>query len=220
MKSLKSHEATVFFACFTHDSSHILTGDNDGIMYIWDWNPNQNNTTSNSQKPEFSVDDTHDLGISCGDCKPDSEEDCQYSIVLTGGNDSLIKVWKVWVSGAKKSSVEHIKTLIGHGSSIMSIKWASNSRCFASGSGDKTTRLWDANTFDCIRVLEGHERYVGCGAFNFTGDLLVTGSNDRTFNVWKLSGSLVPPGVDQCDGEITSSTTISSGAVSIPFDYF
>ena len=39
-------------------------------------------------------------------------------------------------------------------------------------------------------LLEGHSRYVNCGAFNPTGDLLVTGSNDRSFNIWKLSGAL------------------------------
>ena len=39
-------------------------------------------------------------------------------------------------------------------------------------------------------LFEGHSRYVNCGAFNPTGDLLVTGSNDRSFNVWRLSGAL------------------------------
>ena len=39
-------------------------------------------------------------------------------------------------------------------------------------------------------LLEGHSRYVNCGAFNPTGELLVTGSNDRSFNIWKLSGAL------------------------------
>ena len=31
---------------------------------------------------------------------------------------------------------------------------------------------------------------VNCGAFNPNGDLLVTGSNDKSFNVWRLSGAL------------------------------
>ena len=73
LKSLKSHEATIFFACFTHEASHIITGDNDGILYVWEW------TIQNCTKPSTEVCDAHDLGISCGDCMPDSE-DCQYSI--------------------------------------------------------------------------------------------------------------------------------------------
>ena len=112
--------------------------------------------------------------------------------MLTGGNDSLIKVWKIWVRGSKKSAIEHVKTLTGHGSSIMSIKCASNSKLFASTSGDKTLRIWDANALTCIRVLEGHDRYVGCSAFNLKCNLLVDGSNDKSINVWKLSGTLVP----------------------------
>ena len=32
---------------------------------------------------------------------------------------------------------------------------------------------------------------MGCCAFSLNDEILVTGSNDRTFNIWKLSGSLV-----------------------------
>ena len=201
LKSLKSHEATVFFACFTHDSSHVVTGDNDGLLFVWNW-------TKNGQKPQSLIDDAHDLGISCGDCMPEST-DCQYSLVLTGGNDCLIKVWKVWVKGAKKGSIEHMKTLSGHGSTVMSVKFATSTRVFASTSGDKTLRLWDANSMYCIRVLEGHDRYVGCCAFNLNSKLLVSGSNDRSYNIWKLSGYLMPATYIESDALMRP----SSGAV-------
>ena len=115
---------------------------------------------------------------------------------MTGGNDSLLKVWKLWTKGKKVAQMESIKTLSGHGGSIMSVKFAQNGRIFVSTSGDKTLRMWHAANLVCLRVLEGHGRYVNCGVFNPEGDLLVTGSNDRSFNVWQLSGALCSSDTD------------------------
>lgn len=61
LKGLSGHEATVFMASFSHDSSHLITGDNDGVIYVW---------SLKDQQPVNRVDDAHDLGISCGDCMP------------------------------------------------------------------------------------------------------------------------------------------------------
>ena len=61
LKSLKGHEATVFWASFSHDSSHMITGDNDGVILIWNWH---------KDKCVSRVDDAHDLGVTCGDCMP------------------------------------------------------------------------------------------------------------------------------------------------------
>lgn len=187
VESLRGHEATVFLACFTANSSHIITGCNDGVLKVWPLSTVVNDG-SKSVKALSAVDDAHDLGIVCGACKP--KLDNNYCFLVTGGNDSLLKVWKVYVSGSKEGQIDFVQALIGHGSSLMSVKFAQHARLFASTSGDKTLRLWDSNTLLCLRVLEGHDRYVNCCAFNINGDLLATGSNDKSFNVWSLSGSL------------------------------
>ena len=83
-----------------------------------------------------------------------------------------------------------IKTLMGHGGVIMSVRFNKSGKLLATTSGDKTCRIWDTLNWISLRVLEGHDRYVGCAAFNSVDDLLVTGSNDRSFNVWRLSGPL------------------------------
>jgi WD40 repeat protein len=83
-----------------------------------------------------------------------------YSIMVTGGNDSLVKVWKLWNKGKKSAQMEKMKILSGHGESIMSVKFAQNGRIFVSTSGDKTLRIWHASNLVCLRVIEGHGRYV------------------------------------------------------------
>ena len=82
-----------------------------------------------------------------------------YSIMVTGGNDSLVKVWKLWNKGKKSAQMEKMKTLSGHGESIMSVRFAQNGRIFVSTSGDKTLRIWHASNLVCLRVIEGHGRY-------------------------------------------------------------
>ena len=48
------------------------------------------------------------------------------------------------------------RTLTGHTRSIVSVKFSSDGALLASGAADKTVRIWNADTGDLIRVLEGH----------------------------------------------------------------
>jgi len=53
----------------------------------------------------------------------------------------------------------------------------------ASESEDKTIRLWDTNTGDLLRILEGHgdtDRQVAFDSKN----LLASGSHDETIKLW------------------------------------
>ncbi|XP_053396949.1 uncharacterized protein LOC128556312 [Mercenaria mercenaria] len=55
----------------------------------------------------------------------------------------------------------------------------------ASGSLDKTIRVWNLKTGKCQHVLKGHVKGVWCLNF-FTHNLLVSGSYDGTIRVWNL----------------------------------
>uniref|UniRef100_A0A8D1EEP9 Dynein assembly factor with WD repeats 1 n=1 Tax=Sus scrofa TaxID=9823 RepID=A0A8D1EEP9_PIG len=43
------------------------------------------------------------------------------------------------------------------------------------GSADKTARIWDAQTGQCLQVLEGHTDEIFSCAFNYKGDIIITG---------------------------------------------
>ena len=79
--SLIGHSATLFLACFTSDSSFVVTGCHDGVLKLWsndlinvDFNnvENQNVESQNveHQKALSTIRDAHDLGITCGECSP------------------------------------------------------------------------------------------------------------------------------------------------------
>ncbi|MDP6587357.1 MAG: WD40 repeat domain-containing protein, partial [Anaerolineales bacterium] len=56
----------------------------------------------------------------------------------------------------------------------------------ASGSYDKTIKLWDISMVNCVRTLEGHTGWVESVVFNKDG-LLASGSRDNTIKLWDVA---------------------------------
>jgi WD40 repeat protein len=57
-------------------------------------------------------------------------------------------------------------------------------RCLASGSEDRTVRLWDAASGAELACLPGHEGVISRVAFDPTGRRPASGSDDRTVRLW------------------------------------
>ena len=66
----------------------------------------------------------------------------------------------------------------------MSVCFSPDGKQVASGSADRTVRLWDVETGACIRTLEGHGRGVYSVGFRPDGKQLASGSFDRTVRLW------------------------------------
>ena len=54
----------------------------------------------------------------------------------------------------------------------------------ATGSGDKTVRLWDAATGKAMKTLSGHTDDVSALAYSPDGKVIATGSGDNTVRLW------------------------------------
>ena len=73
---------------------------------------------------------------------------------------------------------------VGH---IWSVDMSRDWTLALSGSEDKTIKLWDINTGECLRTFNGHSDTVRCVRFGHDGSYLVSGSWDNTARVWEAS---------------------------------
>jgi WD40 repeat protein len=87
--------------------------------------------------------------------------------------------------------------LRGHTDDITSIAFSPDGQFLASSSIDRSIRVWDVNSQECLRVLLGHNRHVCVVRFSNDGQRLVSCSNDGGILIWNIES---PDPIRQLDG--------------------
>ncbi|XP_059476045.1 WD repeat, SAM and U-box domain-containing protein 1-like isoform X2 [Neocloeon triangulifer] len=182
VRTIKAHEETVQALSVSPDSSFVASGCSQGILHIHDIDDGTLLATQ---------DGAHDMGITAADFSPvpsNTRPGVKKVLLLaTCGHDHLIRLWNVLVYKSRVL-LETAKTLLGHSSTVLCVRFDPSGTHLASGGLDKTLRVWEVGSTKCIRVLEGHDRYVTSCSFSRDGSLLASGSNDKSVKLWDIFG--------------------------------
>jgi WD40 repeat protein len=174
----------VFEARFSPDGERVLTATNDGAARIW--------------RADTGA-EVADLRASHGGPILDAAWSRDGALVVTAGLDKAARVWD-------PATGDVVAVLRGHIGSVNAAIFDPTGHVVATGSGDRTVRLWD---IPASVVLRGHgafdvpveERTADVTSVDFSpdGELVLTAASDATARVWDArSGEEViePPGCE------------------------
>ncbi|KAJ5114311.1 nuclear migration protein nudF [Penicillium alfredii] len=119
--------------------------------------------------------------------------------LLSTGDDMTVRLWDI------SSKPENKLTMIGHENfneccaiapptahqylaplAGSKVSGGSTAEFMATGSRDKTIKLWDARG-TCLKTLVGHDNWVRAVVFHPGGKYLLSASDDKTLRCWDLS---------------------------------
>jgi WD40 repeat protein/serine/threonine protein kinase len=93
--------------------------------------------------------------------------------------------WKVTLWDARQASAP-LQVLDGHENSVQSLAYSPQRLLLASGSADRTVRVWDLDTLTLKRSYSGPRDFVTSVAFSQSGKLLAAGSLDGRIQIWSV----------------------------------
>ena len=74
----------------------------------------------------------------------------------------------------------------GHSDRITSIAISPDGKTIVSGSLDRTLKIWDMQSGECLNTLEGHSNRIASIAISPNGKTIVSGSEDSTIKIWDM----------------------------------
>ncbi|NJR59694.1 MAG: hypothetical protein HC769_13135 [Cyanobacteria bacterium CRU_2_1] len=157
------HENLVSSSIFSPDGETIASGNEDGVIKLW--NP--------ENEQELQISSKQQASISSINFSPDGK------MIASGSRDGTIKLWN-------PKNGQELQPFSRQQASISSIDFSPNGRMIASGNGDGTIKLWNIESRQLLKTLTGHQASVLSISFSPDGKMIASGGYDRTIKLWNV----------------------------------
>ena len=157
LATLKGHTGWVMSCAFDPTGECIVSGGGygDNTLKLW---------AAQTGKELATLKGHTDIVTSCA-FDPKGER-------IVSGGDKTVRLWAA-KTGKELATLE-----------VTSCAFDPTGELMVSGSSDKPPKLWDAQTFKALAMLEEYTGFVSSCAFDPKGERIVSGSGDTTLKLW------------------------------------
>lgn len=214
---LEGHEDVVLCLAKSQDGTILVSGSKDKTARVW------KSSTITTSTPSELDGEIEDVSSTTWDCIGSAHGHVESvgavavsrkdkSFIITASQDRTAKIWDLAALLASPSSsspinpddttlpsIRSLTTLKIHDKDINSLDVSPNDKLLASGSQDRTAKLFSINytpatktnvaiaSLNLLGTFKGHKRGVWTVRFSNTDQCLATASGDRTVKLWSLS---------------------------------
>ena len=195
---------------------YIASASNDHTVQVWDHTTGLNICTYRGHEGWFRR-------VRALTWSPDNK------YIASASDEMAVQVWedqhggrndRTRNSASDEKAVQVWEATTGHGvfsynkhyDWVTSVAWSKDGQFIASGSSDKTARVWDANLSQHNSLLHksltytGHSGEVTTVAWSSDGQFIASGSADRTVQVWDAATG---DHIFTCKGHVDKVTTVA-----------
>ncbi|KAJ7631251.1 U3 small nucleolar RNA-associated protein [Roridomyces roridus] len=164
----------------------MFTGSQDRTIKMWDLSDIPISCVEGTEPvrcKSLSTVKAHEKDINALDVAPNDR------FLVSGSQDRTANVYAIEYTRSGvgvKGSLRLLGTCKGHKRGVWAVRFGRAERVLATGSGDKTVRLWNLDDFTCVRTFEGHTNSVLRVDFLSAGMQIVSAGSDGLVKLWNV----------------------------------
>ncbi|KAJ0808906.1 putative transcription factor WD40-like family [Helianthus annuus] len=178
-QKIEAHDGSIWTMRFSFDGHYLASGGEDKVIHVW-------------EVQECDVHSMRSGDDKGGSITPDNRPPLPENSTTDKKKKSKNHKRKTEVPEYVKVpesmfglSEKPLCTFSGHQDDVLDLSW-SRSQFLLSSSMDKTVRLWNIETKNCLKQF-AHSDYVTCIQFNPTDDdYFISGSLDKKVRIWNI----------------------------------